>query len=793
MPARKRNKTEVETETPTGTTVESKEIAKIVTEVLLIHENRNDCPVSQAAYAVSVHLATLNVQFEKLLTFKELVNLLDMTKVDTQEHREQIKSSLTILLRSDPHLKFFWSYNVIFRTQWNKVNEISKETQPKSKQTTACYQYMTCICTMHRDKHEHYKSHSFHLAWLVYNHSANQTFKGFLDDHFNYFEGTGIDLGFFDLDEPVDDTRYWDNVTKLITQLYPPMLDQLKTDLPEPLVDRIATIQTMMDNRDEIAILNTQKKELRLKKCELLKQIVQIDIDVTIIKMDILRLANKDGKNLFTLLQTLIAPPTVAPELSSDTSTIKTCDGFKIRIFGNITDNGFKNSISSSSSSVIATTTKERYDLLYPPAESIEDLINDMGYVSKDSSKKRKVPVTMVKVENPAPNPHGKTRASIQELGRCLKSNPVGNSQGVPIQIDSDYDSDNEPVTRLRNKVVKSISEPSSASGKSKESEKSKIVKESEETGEEEERGEQESDRDQDIMESTPESGVDQNLGVNKEREEEVEHLDKQNLIETPKPLKSADGPDGILDPVRDSHTLESDTKIADTQNPVGILNLEVDPKAEDSKSNLDAGESIGNHVTTKNLGGIQNLQESSGNPVGILNLEVDPKAEDSKSNLDAGESIGNHVTTKNLGGIQNLQESSGNPVVEESVGNPAGSVGNPGCVMDSGENSQRVISQESVESKVPGIPTMLPDSVATKVPRIPAAIPDTVATEVSMIPDFPEAVVQLRQLIRNSPMFLVNKILEQPCYHSILTDSPFSQFLAKEYLLRLSLQARSL
>ena len=131
--------------------------------------------------------------------------------------------------------------------------------------------------------------------------------------------------------------------------------------------------------------------------------------------------------------------------------------------------------------------------------------------------------------------------------------------------------------------------------------------------------------------------------------------------------------------------------------------------------------------------------------------------------------------------------------MVEESVGNPAGSVGNPGCVMDSGENSQRVISQESVESKVPGIPTMLPDSVATKVPRIPAAIPDTVATEVSMIPDFPEAVVQLRQLIRNSPMVLVNKILEQPCYHSILTDSPFSQFLATEYLLRLSLQARSL
>ena len=56
MPTRKRAKAEVEKETPTDTVPESKGIARIVTEVLLTQENKNDCPISQAAYAVSVHL-----------------------------------------------------------------------------------------------------------------------------------------------------------------------------------------------------------------------------------------------------------------------------------------------------------------------------------------------------------------------------------------------------------------------------------------------------------------------------------------------------------------------------------------------------------------------------------------------------------------------------------------------------------------------------------------------------------------------------------------------------------------
>ena len=102
MPSRKRNLTAKDTDTPKDTVPES--IPRIVTEVLLTQENKNDCPMSLASYAISVHLATLNIQFEKLLTFNELVSLLNITKVDTQEHKEQIKASLKILLRSDPNL-----------------------------------------------------------------------------------------------------------------------------------------------------------------------------------------------------------------------------------------------------------------------------------------------------------------------------------------------------------------------------------------------------------------------------------------------------------------------------------------------------------------------------------------------------------------------------------------------------------------------------------------------------------------------------------------------------------------
>jgi hypothetical protein len=279
----------------------------------------------------------------------------------------------------------------------------------------------------------------------VYNHSETATFKEFLESHINTFEGSQIDLGFFDLNDPMDDSdKYWENLEKLIIQLYPSIVDQPSTDLPRTSGEHTATIQTLTDNRAAIDELNKRKKDMRLKKYQLQEQIIELNIEIAVIKKELFGLNREENRSLFALLKTLTVPSTVEPVKSyDDNSIIKTCEGYKIQIFGNV-DNGFKGSIASSSTQEMSTLSEERLGLLTPSKESIDKEIAKLGYVADPSAKKRKVSTnTVVKQEKNTPNPHGKTRASTAILASCLKGDSVGNSQKVPIELsDGTTDSD---------------------------------------------------------------------------------------------------------------------------------------------------------------------------------------------------------------------------------------------------------------------------------------------------------------------------------------------------------------
>ena len=244
MPSKKRKSTahlQTEGEHTADSSSVTKQLPRIVQEVNVVNEDKNDSIVMKSAHVISMLLLTVNVHFKHLLSFEELVRMVDKIPIESVAHRASVKESLRVLLTADPHLKFFWSYLVLFKTQWRK-SENAGDKLLKTKYTIQCYHYMTCVSMIYRDI-EQYDSPSFLTAWLVYHKRETQIFKDFKDAYLDSTEQT--DKGFFNPDEPIDNSNpYWlKNLDLITTILFPPI------EIPSNIGKNITRIPLLSDDQ----------------------------------------------------------------------------------------------------------------------------------------------------------------------------------------------------------------------------------------------------------------------------------------------------------------------------------------------------------------------------------------------------------------------------------------------------------------------------------------------------------------------------------------------------------------
>jgi hypothetical protein len=228
------------------------------------------------------------------------------------------------------------------------------------------------------------------------------------------------------------------------------------------------------------------------------------------------------------------------------------------------------------------------------------------------------------------------------------------------------------------------------------------------------------------------------------------------------------------------------------TENP-GTKKSIGNPEAKESTGNPEAKESTGNPEAKESTGNPE--EKESVRKLVVVESVGKPGASESSEKPAVKESGGNPVTIESTGNSGNIKDSE---TVLESVEIPNSmeSTGNLGGVMDSGGISgilssvvkspdggslkESLGSQESVGKPVG---EQNPDEPHKQVNPV-----ESVADKAKV----PEGVTLLKELIKYAPMSVLNTCLNQPGNAYFLTDSPWATELAKDYLLRLSRESKS-